>query len=95
MFKKPLHLLVSSTLLILSACQSNQPIREAKKMLPWGYYKCVSVTPLQERFTGWAAVEERARHNAIALCQMKTHDENCVVKYCFNDESSTHDNEKK
>ena len=94
MFKKSLYFLVASTLLVLSACQSKQPIREAKKMQHWGYYKCISVTPLQERFTGWAALKERARHNAIALCQMKTHDGNCVVKYCFNDQPSADENKK-
>ncbi len=94
MLKNSLHFLVASALLVLSACQSKQPIREAKKMQPWGYYKCISVTPLQERFTGWAALEERARQNAITLCKMKTHDENCTVKYCFNDQPSADDNKK-
>jgi len=74
----------------LTACVIEQP-RLAKDMPKWGNYKCVSVSPLGEHFTGWSVYHTEAKENALAICHEATKEPGCRIESCRNDVVKKHE----
>jgi|GEM_PF-2040187 len=73
----------------LTACVIEQP-RLAKDMPNWGNYKCVSVSPIGEHFTGWSVYHAEAKENALAICHEATKESGCRIDSCRNDVVKKH-----
>lgn len=82
---RPMRAIIALSVLAssLSACVIVQP-RLSKDMPHWGNYKCVSVSPLGEHFTGWSVYHAEAKQNALAICHEATKEPGCRIESCRN-----------
>ena len=76
--------IVTMGVVAISGCRRPNP-RSAAAMAVWGNYKCVSVSPLGERFVGWAVFEKKARGNAMTLCQDGMGSSDCHIISCVDE----------
>ncbi len=79
--------LLTSFVLVLTACATNKTDTRDTNPINWGNYKCTSQGASGQTYLGWATDEGTARSHAIDICRERSED--CRMLGCQNEVSDS------